>query len=307
MANGTGGSAVTIVATIPVALGLLAQTLVDPSATAGDLPEFTAAEQVFIDEHVFGGLPSHQQVHVRRGYVISYMPEARVPRWVAYHVTPEYRQTPAREGRYATFRVDPNISEAPRDADYLGLFGSRGYARGHLAPYAVMGGDRDHDGLLAPNDADEDSTVFQANFMSNIAPQHQTGFNGPGGLWNALERKLQDEWVVEDDQDLWVLAGSIVGPGQHELVGPDSDIFVPPMFWKIVVQAAESGAELPVVLAFLFPHQRNAHGSIDDFLVSVDIIEALTGLDFFTDFDVSEQHALEDQDTSVNWPLVEGG
>lgn len=307
MANENGARPVTIVALVPVVLGLIAQGTNPPSGAGAQPPDFSPAEHALVDEHVFGGLPSNDNVHVRRGYVLGYLPEARIPRWVAYHVTPDYRRVPPRNGRYRTFRVDPDIPSAARDADYVGLEGSRGLVRGHLAPYAVMGGDRDHDGGVSPQDADEDSTIFQANYMSNIAPQHQTGFNGSGGLWNELERKVQDEWVEGDAQNLWVFAGSVVGPGQHELVGPANDIVVPPMFWKIVIRAPETEGELPTVLAFLFPHQRVAHGDIEDFLVSVDIVEALTGLDFFTDLDPAEQHTLEDLDTSQNWAAFEGG
>ena len=62
--------------------------------------------------------------------------------------------------------------------DYKGLFTSRGYARGHLAPYGVMGGDRDGDGQLAKEgDPDDEVTIFQGNLMSNIPPQHHYGFN----------------------------------------------------------------------------------------------------------------------------------
>jgi DNA/RNA endonuclease G (NUC1) len=53
------------------------------------------------------------------------------------------------------------------------------------------------------------------------------------------------------------------------------------MFFKIVVlEDPDPDVETPVVLAFLFPHQRARHGEIENFLVSVDVVEALTGLDF---------------------------
>ena len=50
------------------------------------------------------------------------------------------------------------------------------------------------------------------------------------------------------------------------------------MFYKIVVTENNN---IPKILAFLFPHQIKKHGDIQDYLVSVNIIEALTGLDFF--------------------------
>jgi endonuclease G len=84
-----------------------------------------------------------------------------------------------------------------------------------------------------------------------------------------------------------------------ERVGPDEDVHVPPMFFKIVVLSdPDPDVETPVVLAFLFAHQRVRHGEIEDFLVSVDVVEALTGLDFFVGL---EEGVLEDRDTFENW------
>ena len=224
---------------------------------------------------------------------------------VAYHIKPDYCNTPTRTGKFATFRADPNITNEAKDSDYTGFLTARGYARGHLAPYGVMGGDRDGDGSYAEYHADDSSnigdpddalTIFQANYMSNIAPQHQSGFNGSPGLWYDLERWVQDKLVQAQQREVWVFSGCIFGKGMHEKVGPNADIWVPPMFYSIVV--TEGGVDgLPIVLAYLFPHQRIRHGTLDSFLVSVDVIEALTGLDFFSDLDDPSEKWLEDQDT----------
>ena len=74
-----------------------------------------------------------------------------------------------------------------------------------------------------------------------------------------------------------------------------SGVEVPPLFYKIVIYEEDSE---PVILAFLFPHQVEDHGDIQDFLVSVDIIEALTSLDFFQELNDEE---LERMSTWINW------
>ena len=56
-----------------------------------------------------------------------------------------------------------------------------------------------------------------------------------------------------------------------------------------------------MVAAFLLPHHREKHGDIQDFLVSIDVIEALTGLDFFKDLEDELEEWLEDADTFENW------
>lgn len=115
-----------------------------------------------IEEHVLLGMPGSEEIHVRNGYVLSYDSTRRVPRWVAFHVTPTYRDTPKRDGRWEDFRNDPDIAGEPDEDEYNGLYYSeRNYARGHMAPYAVMGGDRDGDGELAEEDDYDELTVYQ--------------------------------------------------------------------------------------------------------------------------------------------------
>lgn len=269
-----------------------------------DVTNLTGRSAELVAEHAPFGLPGSAEVLIRQGYVVSYDTARRVPRWVAYHVTPEYRQLPPRTGRFSTFRTDPDVPDPVRDGDYTGLFADRGYARGHIVPYAVMGGDRDEDNRLAAEDDDDALTIFQANFMSNIAPQHHTAFNGSGGMWFALERFVQDDLVRDAGGEVWVYAGTVFGLGTPERVGPDGDIHVPPMFFKIVVRI-DPDVDAPHILAFLFPHHRLRHGGIEDYLVSVDVIEALTGLDFFTELADELEAVLEDADTFGNW-LGEG-
>ena len=77
-----------------------------------------------------------------------------------------------------------------------------------------------------------------------------------------------------------MVAGTIFGPKVLERVGPEDDIHVPPMFFKGMIEDAFT-AEEPRVLAFLFPYQWAAHGDFTGFPVTIDVIEAMTGLDFF--------------------------
>lgn len=252
------------------------------------------------EDHLFGAPPDQAPFLERNGYLIRYDATRRVPAWVAYKITPAYRQVPPRNGRFKSFRTDPDVPLPVTDDDYTGLYGSRGYARGHLAPYAVMGGDRDGDGQFAADDLDDAQTIYEANYMSNIAPQHHAGFNGAPGLWYELERWIQDELVDARGHTVWVIAGTVFGPGPVERVGPNQDISVPPMFFKLVISDQFTPDE-PRVLAFLLPHQRVAHGEIQHFLVSIDILEAMTNLDFFQELDDVAEAKIEDADTWTYW------
>lgn len=279
--------------------------------------------QQLVDEHIYGGMPGYDNILIRQAYIISYNHQHRIPNWVAYHIVPDYLRTVPRYGIFSNYRVDKNIPNPVTDADYQDLYaGGEGYVRGHMAPFNISGGDRDGDGLLGvidnngdgkidrfdmqgmelweyAEDADELSRVYEINYLSNIVPQDADGFNGGSGIWRDLERYIQRKLVEEQEKEVWVFAGTVLGKGEMKKVGPNKDITVPPMFYKIVIQNDTEGN--PKVLAFLLPHHRVAHGDIQDFLVSVDIIEALTGLDFFRELEDDIETELEATDTWENW------
>ncbi len=284
---------------------------------------YSEHNQQLVDEHIYKGMPGYDNIFIREAYILSYNHDHRIPNWVAYHVKPGYTNTVPRYGIFNSFRVDKNIPNPVRDQEYVGLYdGGKGYARGHLAPFNISGGDRDGDGLLGVadtngdgvvnaddmkdlelweyvSDANEINRVYEINHLSNVAPQDHDGFNGGGGIWRDLERYIQNTIVEEQEKEVWVIAGTVLGKGEMKKVGKNNDITVPPMFYKIVIQNDKEGK--PLILAFLLPHHKVAHGEIEDYLVSVDIIEALTGLDFFRDLDENIETSLEATDTWVNW------
>jgi len=251
-------------------------------------------------EHVYGGQPDTNKLLVRNAYVTSYNNEFRIPNWSAYHITIDYLKTPRRIGKFAKFRPDPNVSDPVTTKEYIGLFNSLGYARGHLAPYKIMGGDRDHDGKYASlidtiSDPDDELTVYQGNYLSNIAPQLHKNFNGSGGLWYKTEQLVRNI-VNYDSIDLWVFSGCVIlNIRSPRKVGNVENITVPDMFYKLIIK--DNDGEFPSVLAFLFPHFDTGlditEKDIFKYLVTVDYIEAITGMDFFNEFMPTVQDSCE--------------
>jgi endonuclease G len=250
-------------------LALILLGLAADNATAQD----AAAEKLLLEEHAKFGVPtsgaaSPEKVFVRKGYIMGFDPTRRIPSWVSFHIKPAYCETPKREGRFKSFRNDPDIANEGSDDEYT----NSGFDRGHLAPYGIMGGDRDGDGNVADLDAaqsdeDDELTIKQSNFMSNITPQDKN-FNQGGALWFILERWIQDK-LIPKATDVWVIAGCIHNGRSTESIGPAKDIHVPPMFFQVVAIQQEGG-DAPLVLAFLFPHYRTKGQSIEDFLTTVD-------------------------------------
>ena len=291
----------------------MVSVLLIASNARAQCPELTRAQQAgLIHEHVFGGLPSRAGVLVRRAYVAEYDAARRGPRWVAWRAAPEYRAPlPPRSGAFSAFRTDPDLAYPVADEDYFGLFATEdNYARGHFAPYFIAGGDRDHDGtgaaagdggLADPEDA---CTVFEVNYMSNIAPQKHNAFNGSGGLWYELETATRN--YVDSGRAVHVFAGAIYGAMPVQLVGARSDIAVPDMFFKIIV--TREGAA-----AFLFAHRRKLHedacgleAELRDCIVPVGTIEALAGLDFFNALPDPVEYEVEVSDGRLVWDRTLG-
>lgn len=258
-----------------------------------------ATKEHLIAEHVLGGLPSNDQLLVRNAYVLDYDSVRKAPRWVAYRVTQDYRRTPKRTGRWETYRADPDVANEPKEADYTGVFADplRNYARGHLAPFMICGGDRDGDGMIldadrdgkveAGDDEDEADTVLQINYHTNLTPQHHDGFNGSGGVWYGIEERIRS--LIDDGthSQLWVFAGPIFGPAPYDAIGEQKDVHVAPMFFQIIVwKTNEATYDWE---AYMMPHHQVAHASIKEHLVSIRHIEAMTALDFFSELDLQER------------------
>lgn len=284
------------------------------SALAQSCDDLTAAQQArSLQTHLIGGNPSGGELLIRRGYVMEYDTVHRGPRWAAWHASPDYRPTPDRNrSRWKRFRTDDDVPNPVEDDDYDGLHATPdNFARGHIVPFYISGGDRDRDGQTAAEsdgnqivDQDDACTVFEINYMSNITPQYHNRFNGTGGLWNDLETALRSR--IDAGAEFHILAGSIFGASDVQYVGPDSDIGVPDMFYKIVVTT-----EGPV--GFLFAHRRQLvpiacplTADLDACIVPISVIEQASGLDFFADLPDALERDFEAVDGSSVWASVIG-
>ncbi|CAM2008815.1 DNA/RNA non-specific endonuclease [Acanthopleuribacter pedis] len=246
--------------------------------------------------HIYGGAPSDGPIIRRNAYVFEYDQDKKSPRWVAYRLIGEYRKTPEREGQWEKYRDDESMEHEPKRSDWQGAYDDsiRNYAKGHLAPFFISGGDRDGDGLLADgpdedldvDDPDDAKTVYEINYFSNLVPQAHDSFNGAGGIWNGVETRIRETLLPRHDE-LWVFAGPIFGPGVYDVIG--EGVHVAPMFFQIVIWEEEGQ---PVFEAYLLPHHQKAHGEIEDYLVSIRHIEAMTGLNFFSDLSLGDKERI---------------
>ena len=204
-------------------------------------------------------------------FSLSYNEPFEQAEWVAYvlekkHLTYDDRKRP-------DFIEDPFVST--KSADYRNYKGS-GYDRGHLVP----AGDRRFS-LKAYN---------ETFYTSNISPQDRE-FNA--GVWNDLEQQTR-RWAKKYGT-LYVFTGGVLESGLEQIGQEDVDI--PDSFYKII--ARRNGDRISSI-AFLIPNKPQ-FTPLRNFVVSVDDIEKVTGIDFFADLAENQQGSFESSNNTTEW------
>jgi DNA/RNA endonuclease G (NUC1) len=228
------------------------------SLAAPECPAIPVAQQRVLKKQHLGPFNPPGYAVIHRGYAYSFDPEHLVPKWVAWRVTPEYLDTPKREGKWKEFRPEPYLPPEQRivTEDYT----NSGYDRGHMAPYFISGGDRDGDGEdaeienekgLPVDDIDDACTVFEINYMSNITPQ-RGDLNSQSGTWYDLETELRKR--AKAGESFQVLAGTLFLSDNPKKIGNGPrKISVPDAFYQIVDDGKKQ-------TAYLFFQERRLDG-----------------------------------------------
>lgn len=105
--------------------------------------------------------------------------------------------------------------------------------------------------------------------------------------WNNLEIQIR-EWVV-DHGELIVLTGPVLKNGLKKTQQGSHKLSIPEAYFKIVV---DMNPDEPKAIAFLIPN-KNVPNNLFQYVVTIDSIEALTGIDFFpslSNADTFESH-----------------
>lgn len=193
-------------------------------------------------------------------FSLSYNEDHEQSNWVAYELTKKSIQIP-NVPRAKNYVVDPKVSTGT--AKPYDLKGS-GYTRGHLAPAGDM--------------AFKSIAMEESFYMSNISPQLRQ-FND--GVWRMLEEQVRD-WAYKKDR-IFVTTGPVLNKAKLKSI-QGKDISIPELFYKVLIDI--DGKE-QAAIGFIVPHETNDK-NLKNFMVTVDSVEALTGIDFFADL-VSEK------------------
>lgn len=185
------------------------------------------------------------------GFTVSFNSENRTPNYVAWELLGTESEGASSRGK--KFWTDSDIQNCPSTSDYV----RSGFDRGHMCPSADQ---------KWSEDAMSDCFV-----MANIAPQAHELNNG---AWKTLENK-ERQWARRDSA-LIIVAGPIYTESDTQRIGK-AGVRVPGAYFKALLAPY---IEKPRAIAFVYPNM-SSPGNMQDYSMSIDELERITGYDFF--------------------------
>lgn len=219
------------------------------------------------------------KVLTNTAYMVGYSESLKNLRWAVYragNMRGNYKcQNDDKWERPFRFKTDPRSTAAVSHDDYT----SSGYDRGHMAPDALI---QCHYGPVEK---------METYLMTNISPQ-KPELNR--GIWEELEEYVRETLSQKDDSnknivEVFVTVGPIFDTANPAKLA--SGVAIPDRFYKILSYQIGYFGTVKAV-AFIFP-QNPSSPHLLDYVVTVDDIEAATGLDFNTQLTNNKQHNLE--------------
>lgn len=202
-------------------------------------------------------------------YTLAYSEENEQAYWVYYVLTPA--EITGNQSRTDNFRPDPAVSTGSASlADYSGS----GYDRGHLCPAADMKLNK--------------ISMSETFFLSNMSPQ-VAGFNR--GIWSTVEDQVR-KWALEFD-GLNVATGPVFKDNLG-IIGIN-EVTVPGYYYKVLYSEKRQ-----IMIGLLLKNQSSSL-PLEQFVVKVDSIENLTGIDFYPGLEDGMENQLERKVNTSGW------
>ncbi|QJX48449.1 DNA/RNA non-specific endonuclease [Hymenobacter taeanensis] len=264
-------------------LVLAAATSCDSSNSPDPTPKATSV-------HLTLGNPSGAVADVKKPtnylllkpqYALSYHRDRGIPNWVSWHLDNTWRGAAPRQD---DFRADDALPEGWYQVQGSSYQGS-GFDRGHNCPSA------DRTKTVADN-----SATF---LMTNMTPQAPRSNQQ---TWARLEEYCRS--LADTGKELYILCGSYGKGGSGSDGGvtqtiDEGHVTVPRRCWKVVIIlpiGSNDAARVSTgtrVIAIDSPNDNSIGSNWGQYRVSVDAIEAATGLDLLSAVSPAVQAKLE--------------
>lgn len=206
--------------------------------------------------------------------LVNFNPECHVPNYVAWELTKH--ETRGSISRRNDFCADDEVEGCATLDDYRGS----GYQRGHMMP---------------AGDAKYDSRAMKETFfLTNMCPQ-VGALNA--GAWSRLEEKCR-QWANVDSAVI-IIAGPVLTDRITDRIG-ESGVVVPRRFFKVILSPY---ADPPRAIGFIMPNAK-VPGGMQTAAVSVDEVERVTGLDFFSALPDDIENMVESKCEFLYWSTL---
>lgn len=213
----------------------------------------------------------------RIGYTLSYNSETLSANWVAWHLTREHTDGPYKR-KGLPYLVDEDVSPRQELEDWEE---TEGYDHGHMCPAGDMKWNRE--------------AMSETFLLSNICVQNSR-LNQE--TWERLESTCR-EWAKYFGE-IDIVTGPIYRKHPIKKVGINKNLPVPDAFYKVVLCLAGE----PKAIGFIYENiEPVGKEGIEDHVVSVDEIEKITKIDFFSTLDDDVEKEIEANSDIQQWKI----
>jgi endonuclease G, mitochondrial len=195
------------------------------------------------------------EVIYHKAMILGYNENHEQAQWVSHIVLPDVEK--GNVSRTNNFRKDSLVTSGTASkADYW----YSGYDRGHLAPSADFRWSK--------------TALSESYFYSNMAPQ-LPDLNRE--KWAELENTIR-EYVIENKMQVYVVTGGVLNDSLPRMLnkGRENTVSIPSFFYKVILDNFNHRS-----IGFVMPNG-NCNYPIMSYAISIDSVEALTGLNFFS-------------------------
>ena len=204
-------------------------------------------------------------------YSLSYNEKYEQASWVAYTLTKD-RLINETE-RDDNFRPDTLVATGSATP---GDYKKSGYDKGHLAPAADMSWSKED--------------MSESFLMSNMSPQ-KPGFNR--GIWKRPEQMVRE--FAKKNDTIYIATGPIL-KDRLKKIGKNK-VAVPQAYYKVLIVYKHNEQK---GIGFLLKNT-SSNKPLQSFAVSIDSVETITGINFFSKIPEKIQEKIESQCIVGEW------
>lgn len=217
---------------------------------------------------------SQDQIIEHSAYSLKYNETCEQADWVIYLLKSEHLNGP--QDRTDNFRADPLVATGSAALDD---YKYSGYDRGHLAPAGDMTWSYD--------------AMSESFYLSNMSPQNAS-FNR--GIWKTLESYVRN-WASENEE-IYVVTGPVLEENLQTIGA--NNVAVPDYYYKVILDLKEPEIK---GIGFILKNEAS-QSSVESFAVSIDDVEAQTGIDFFPSIPDEDENLIELSFDTGKWTFA---